>query len=47
MYARESIGNGYAITAVVGKEEIMKAAETSFINTFWTEAIGPLLHLQP
>ena len=41
MYGK-ALGNGYAITAVVGKEEIMKAAETSFISsTFWTEAIGP------
>ena len=41
MYGK-ALGNGYAITAVVGKEEIMRAAETSFISsTFWTEAIGP------
>ena len=36
------LGNGYAITAVVGKEEIMSACEDTFISsTFWTERIGP------
>ncbi len=41
MYGK-TIGNGYALTAVVGKKEFMKAAETSFISsTFWTERIGP------
>jgi glutamate-1-semialdehyde 2,1-aminomutase len=38
----KALGNGYAITAVVGKTEIMQAAQTSFISsTFWTERIGP------
>ena len=37
-----TIGNGYALTAVVGKREIMDFAETTFISsTFWTERIGP------
>ena len=37
----KALGNGYAITAVLGKKEIMKKAETSFISsTFWTERIG-------
>jgi glutamate-1-semialdehyde aminotransferase len=41
MYGK-TIGNGYALTTVVGKEEFMKAAETTFISsTFWTERIGP------
>jgi glutamate-1-semialdehyde aminotransferase len=41
MYGK-TIGNGYALTAVVGKEEFMKAAESTFISsTFWTERIGP------
>lgn len=38
----KTLGNGYAITAVVGKTEIMEAAQKTFISsTFWTERIGP------
>ena len=38
----KTIGNGYALTAVVGKKSIMEFAETTFISsTFWTERIGP------
>jgi len=38
----KALGNGYAITAVIGKREIMEAAQKSFISsTFWTERIGP------
>jgi len=38
----KALGNGYAITATIGKREIMEAAQTSFISsTFWTERIGP------
>lgn len=38
----KTIGNGYALTAVVGKKEIMEATQTTFISsTFWTERIGP------
>lgn len=37
----KALGNGYAITAVIGKKKIMKKAEDSFISsTFWTERIG-------
>ena len=37
----KAMGNGYAITSVLGKKWIMKKAETSFISsTFWTERIG-------
>ena len=37
----KSLGNGHPIAAVVGKREIMEAAQTSFISsTFWTERIG-------
>ncbi len=36
------LGNGYAIAAVVGREKIMQAAQTTFISsTNWTERIGP------
>lgn len=38
----KTMGNGYAISAVVGKEWIMQAAQSTFISsTFWTERIGP------
>lgn len=38
----KALGNGYAITATVGRREVMEAAQTSFISsTFWTERIGP------
>ena len=38
----KALGNGYAITAVIGKREIMEAAQKTFISsTFWTERIGP------
>lgn len=38
----KALGNGYAITATIGKREIMQAAQTTFISsTFWTERIGP------
>ncbi len=38
----KALGNGYAITAVIGRREIMEAAQSTFISsTFWTERIGP------
>jgi len=38
----KTLGNGYAITAVIGREEVMQAAQRTFISsTFWTERIGP------
>lgn len=46
MYGK-TLGNGYAITAVVGKREIMESAEKTFISsTFWTERIGPTAALK-
>ncbi len=37
----KALGNGYAITAVIGKKEIMDFAQQTFISsTFWTERIG-------
>jgi glutamate-1-semialdehyde 2,1-aminomutase len=43
----KTIGNGYALTAVVGKREIMEAAQKTFISsTFWTERIGPTAALK-
>ena len=41
MYGK-TLGNGYAITAVVGSKSVMEAAQNTFISsTFWTERIGP------
>lgn len=41
MYGK-AMGNGYGITAVVGRKEVMEAAQKTFISsTFWTERIGP------
>jgi glutamate-1-semialdehyde 2,1-aminomutase len=38
----KALGNGYAITAVIGRRSVMEAAQTTFISsTFWTERIGP------
>jgi glutamate-1-semialdehyde 2,1-aminomutase len=38
----KALGNGYAITAIVGRREIMESAQSTFISsTFWTERIGP------
>ena len=38
----KALGNGYAITAVIGKREIMESAQNTFVSsTFWTERIGP------
>lgn len=43
----KTLGNGYAITAVIGRREVMEAAQTTFISsTFWTERIGPTAGLK-
>ena len=37
----KAIGNGYAITAVIGRREVMEHAQSTFVSsTFWTERIG-------
>ncbi|MDA8533309.1 aminotransferase class III-fold pyridoxal phosphate-dependent enzyme [Candidatus Pelagibacter bacterium] len=42
----KALGNGYAITAILGKEEIMRSAQNTFISsTFWTEKIGSVAGL--
>jgi glutamate-1-semialdehyde 2,1-aminomutase len=47
MMLGKTLGNGYAITAVLGRREIMKAAEETFVSsTFWTERIGPTAALK-
>ena len=41
------MGNGYAISDVIGKSEVMEYAQSSFISsTFWTERIGPVAALK-
>lgn len=43
----KALGNGYAVTAVVGKDNIMDAAKNTFISsTFWTERIGSVAALK-
>ena len=43
----KALGNGYAITAIIGRREVMEAAQKTFISsTFWTERIGPTAALK-
>ena len=36
------ISNGFPMAAIIGREEVMQAAQVSFISsTYWTERIGP------
>ncbi len=43
----KALGNGYAITAVIGQREVMQVAQSTFISsTFWTERIGPVAALK-
>jgi glutamate-1-semialdehyde 2,1-aminomutase len=43
----KALGNGYAITAVIGRREIMEVSQDTFISsTFWTERIGPAAGLK-
>ncbi len=43
----KALGNGYAVTAIIGKKEIMKEAQNTFISsTFWTERIGSVAGLK-
>ncbi len=38
----KSMSNGYPMGAVIGRRNVMQAAQQSFISsTYWTEAIGP------
>lgn len=38
----KSIANGYAMSAIVGTEQVMEAAQTTFISsTNWTDRVGP------
>jgi glutamate-1-semialdehyde 2,1-aminomutase len=43
----KALGNGYAITATIGRREVMEAAQSTFISSnFWTERIGPTAALK-
>jgi glutamate-1-semialdehyde aminotransferase/spore coat polysaccharide biosynthesis protein SpsF (cytidylyltransferase family) len=43
----KALGNGYAVTSVIGKKEIMQEAQNTFISsTFWTERIGSVAALK-
>jgi 4-aminobutyrate aminotransferase-like enzyme len=38
----KSMANGYAMAAILGTEEVMQAAQSTFVSsTNWTERIGP------
>ena len=38
----KSTSNGYPMGAVIGRREVMEAAQSSFISsTYWTDAVGP------
>lgn len=43
----KTLGNGYAVTATIGRRDVMEAAQATFISsTFWTERIGPTAALK-
>ena len=38
----KAISNGYPMAAIIGKAEVMEAAQDSFISsTYWTDRVGP------
>jgi glutamate-1-semialdehyde 2,1-aminomutase len=38
----KALGNGHPMAAVIGRAEVMQAAQESFISsTYWTEGVGP------
>ena len=43
----KTLGNGYAISSVIGTRSVMDVAQSTFISsTFWTERIGPTAALK-
>jgi len=43
----KAMGNGYAISAVIGNKEVMQCAQSTFISSsFWTDRIGPVAALK-
>jgi glutamate-1-semialdehyde aminotransferase len=42
----KAMSNGYPMAAIIGKEDVMQAAQNTFISsTYWTERIGPVAAL--
>jgi len=42
----KALGNGYPMAAIIGKSEVLQAAQNSFISsTYWTDKIGPVAAL--
>ena len=42
----KAMGNGYPMAAIIGRKEVMQAAQDTFISsTYWTERIGPVAAL--
>lgn len=38
----KALGNGHPMAAIIGRPEVMQAAQESFISsTYWTEGVGP------
>ena len=43
----KAMGNGYAVTAVIGTRDVMENAQNTFISsTFWTERLGSVAALK-
>ena len=43
----KALGNGYPITAIIGKAKILSKSKNSFISsTFWSEGLGPVAALE-
>lgn len=43
----KALGNGFAVTAVIGRASVMQSAQSTFISsTFWTERIGSVAALR-
>jgi len=42
----KAMGNGHPMAAIIGRGEVMQAAQDSFISsTYWTEGVGPVAAL--
>lgn len=42
----KAMGNGHPMAAIMGRAEVMQAAQESFISsTYWTESVGPVAAL--
>ena len=42
----KAMGNGHPMAAIIGRAEVMQAAQDSFISsTYWTEGVGPVAAL--